>query len=230
MTTAFGVPCVSGKDSMKNDSTRGGRKISIPPTLLFSTVGKIADVRKAVTMDFKKPGDLIYAAGLTKDELGASAFCRLVAKRRQKLNAGGSVPELDCARAISLYQSMSLATEACLLESSHTPTMGGLAVALALSTMGGNLGAEIKLGSVPSESGLTEDELLFSESNSRFVVTVSPEKAPALEKLLSSQPFARIGRVMEDPVLRIIGFNGQPVIDSEITTLRKAFKKTLRDF
>ena len=229
VTTAFEVPCVSGKDSMKNDSTRGGRKISIPPTLLFSTVGKMADVRKAVTMDFKKPGDLIYAAGLTKNELGASAFCRLVAKRRRKLNAGGSVPELDCARAIALYQSMSLATEAGLLESSHTPTMGGLAVALALSAMGGNLGAEIELGSVPSESGLTEDELLFSESNSRFVVTVSPEKAPALEKLLSSQPFARIGRVMENPVLRITGFNGQPVIDSEITTLRKAFKKTLRN-
>ncbi|MDZ4164296.1 MAG: AIR synthase-related protein, partial [Smithellaceae bacterium] len=58
-TTAFGVPSISGKDSMKNDYQIGATKISIPPTLLFSTIGFIKDVRKAVTMDAKKPGDLI---------------------------------------------------------------------------------------------------------------------------------------------------------------------------
>lgn len=42
VTTAYGVPCVSGKDSMKNDSVRGGRRISIPPTVLFSVIGRIA--------------------------------------------------------------------------------------------------------------------------------------------------------------------------------------------
>ena len=56
-TTAFGVPCISGKDSMKNDYSIGDTKISIPPTLLFSTIGKMDDVRKAVTMDAKKAGD-----------------------------------------------------------------------------------------------------------------------------------------------------------------------------
>ena len=72
VTTAYGVPCISGKDSMKNDYQIGDTKISIPPTLLFSTIGKIEDVRKAVTMDAKRPGDFVYALGKTGKELGGS--------------------------------------------------------------------------------------------------------------------------------------------------------------
>ena len=80
--TAFKVPPISGKDSMKNDSVRGGRKISIPPTVLFSTIAKMDDVRRAVTMNFKKAGDLIYVIGLTKNELGASEYFRMLAEEQ----------------------------------------------------------------------------------------------------------------------------------------------------
>ncbi|HUH66591.1 MAG TPA: AIR synthase-related protein, partial [Syntrophales bacterium] len=73
-TTAYGVPCISGKDSMKNDYHIGDVKISIPPTLLFSTMGRIEDVRKAVTLDAKHPGDLVYVLGETYDELGGSEW------------------------------------------------------------------------------------------------------------------------------------------------------------
>ena len=66
VTTAFQVPAISGKDSMKNDSVRGGRKISIPPTVLFSTIGKIDDVRRAVTMYFKNAGDSHLCRGHDK--------------------------------------------------------------------------------------------------------------------------------------------------------------------
>ena len=66
-TTAFGVPCISGKDSMKNDYQIGKTKISIPPTILYSVIGKIKDVRKAVTMDAKRPQDLVYIIGETKE-------------------------------------------------------------------------------------------------------------------------------------------------------------------
>ena len=69
LTTLYKTPAISGKDSCKNDSTRGGVKISIPPTLLISSVGQIKDVRNAVTMHFKTEGDLIYVIGRTKDEL-----------------------------------------------------------------------------------------------------------------------------------------------------------------
>ena len=76
-TTAFGVPCISGKDSMKNDYLIGTTKISIPPTVLFSAVSVITDVRKCVTMDAKRAGDRVYVLGETFNEMGASEYFAL---------------------------------------------------------------------------------------------------------------------------------------------------------
>jgi len=228
VTIAFGVPCISGKDSVKNDSTRGGRKISIPPTVLFSTIARMDDVRKAVTMDMKAAGDLIYAIGLTRRELGASAFFRWLAQRQNTpAHVGGAVPGLDIPQAMALYRAMHKATDQGLLRSSHTPTRGGLALAFALSAMGGDLGIEADLAKIPTSDRLTNDELLFSESNSRFIVTVSPENARKLEALFQGLPCACVGRVTDNASLRIKGLNGQTLIASELAVLRKAFKGTL---
>ena len=101
VTTAYGVPCISGKDSMKNDYQIGDTKISIPPTILFSTIGKIEDVRKAVTMDAKRPGDMVYVLGETRKELGGSEWYA------QHGYVGNSVPKVDTAKAGKLYQVLS---------------------------------------------------------------------------------------------------------------------------
>ena len=224
VTTAFSVPCISGKDSVKNDSTRGDRKISIPPTVLFSTIARMDDVRKAVTMDMKAVGDLIYVIGLTRRELGASAFFRWLAQRQNTpTHVGGAVPSLDIPLALKIYQAMSQATDQGLLRSSHTPTRGGLAVAFALSAMGGDLGLEADLRKVPAKSGLTNDELLFSESNSRFVVTIAPENARALEALFQGLPCACIGCVTENKIVRVKGLRGQKLLTAKTASLRKAF-------
>lgn len=228
VTTAFGVPCISGKDSVKNDSTRGGRKISIPPTVLFSTIATIADVRKAVTMDMKLAGDLIYVVGLTRRELGASAFFRWLARRQSTpANVGGDVPRLDIPQAIKIYRAMHKAADRGILRSSHTPTRGGLATALALSAMGGNLGVEVDLAKIPATDRLTDEELLFSESNSRFVVTIAPEFGADFEELFAGLPCACVGRVTGNALLRIKGLNGQKSIASKLAVLRKAFKGAL---
>ena len=101
-TTAYGTPCISGKDSMKNDyqmrTRRPGVKISIPPTVLFSAVGLIDDVRKCVTMDAKRPGDVVYAVGTTKDELGGSRFYSLLG------HVGNNVPKVDAKMAKKTYR------------------------------------------------------------------------------------------------------------------------------
>lgn len=232
VTTAFGVPCISGKDSTKNDSTRGGRKISIPPTVLFSTIAKINDVRNAVTMDLKRPGDLIYVIGQTRDERGASAYHRWLAERQgTPETVGGQVPSLNIPLALRLYRAMTQAAQAGLLRSSHTPTKGGLAVAFALSALGGDLGVDLDLRLVPTAGDhpepLADDAILFSESNSRFVVSVATEKARDLEALFKDLPCARVGQVVKHHELRIVGRQGRPVIHAELTTLRKAYKKTL---
>ncbi|HUJ73572.1 MAG TPA: AIR synthase-related protein, partial [bacterium] len=72
LAVAYGVPLISGKDSMKNDYVAAGMRISIPPTVLFSALGIVEDVRLAVTMDVKAAGDRIYLVGRTRRELGAS--------------------------------------------------------------------------------------------------------------------------------------------------------------
>ncbi|MBM4156043.1 MAG: phosphoribosylformylglycinamidine synthase [Lentisphaerae bacterium] len=228
VTTAYGVPCVSGKDSMKNDSVRGGRRISIPPTVLFSVIGRMADVSKLVTVDFKRPGDLVYVAGLTRDERGASEFHRWLAAEQGAPGAfGGTVPALDIPAALALYAAMEKAIAAGLLRSSHTPTLGGLAAAFALAAVGGDVGADIDLTAAPADGRLADDALLFSESNSRFVVSVDPAKAAEAEAVFAGLPFQRVGVVVEDPRLRVTGARGRTLVDRPVDTLRRAFGRTL---
>ncbi len=218
-TTLYKVPAVSGKDSCKNDSTRGGKKISIPPTLLISSIGQIDDVRKAVTAPFKAAGDAIYAIGETKDELGASAYYRMLAEEQGlPENYGGTVPSVDGETALMIYLAMNKATDAALLKSATTPTKGGLAVSLALACMGGQLGAEVDFSGLGLEAGVA----LFSESNSRFVVSIDPEKAAELEALFTGLPIRRIGFVTEEKKLVVDGS-----IDIPLEALAKPFKETL---
>ena len=223
--TAFKVPLISGKDSMKNDSTRGGRKISIPPTLLFSAVGRIDDVRRSVTMPFKQAGDLIYVLGVTHEELGASEFHRLLAREQKKPDhTGGDLPKVDAHAATELYTRLHQAINAGLVASSHTPTLGGLATGFALCAVGGDLGADIDAQVIGAD--ISDDARLFSESNSRFMLTCAPEQQAAFEASLAGLPLVRVGTVRGDDQLIITGGTG-PLVTVDIARLRKAFKATL---
>ncbi|MFH0879210.1 MAG: AIR synthase-related protein [Lentisphaerota bacterium] len=225
---AFKVPLISGKDSMKNDSVRGGRKISIPPTVLFSAIGKMDDVRRAVTMSFKEPGDLIYVIGETAGELGASEFFRLLAEKQKIPSSfGGQIPVVHIERALATYRAMEKAIGAGILKSSHTPTMGGLAAAFALASAGGDLGALIDLQTVPCAGNLTDDARLFSESHSRFVVTCAAENSEALEALFQGLPCKQVGIVTSERRLIVASSGKTPVLDLELDEIRKHFKKTL---
>jgi phosphoribosylformylglycinamidine synthase len=228
VTTAYKVPVISGKDSMKNDSVRGGRKISIPPTVLFSAIGKIDDIGRAITMYYKNPRDVVYVIGVTKKELGASEFFRMLARDAgTPMSCGGRLPSLDIPSALALYRAMNAAAEREILHSSHTPALGGLAAAFALSAIGGDLGAEIDLTLIDCEGNLSDDEKLFSESNSRFVVTCDPRSAPELEEIFRGLHAVRVGEVIAERRLRIAGDGGRELVNVEIDALRRAFKGTL---
>ena len=221
VTTAYGVPCISGKDSMKNDYQIGAVRISIPPTLLFSTLGKMEDVRKAVTMDVKKAGDLVYALGTTFPELGASEWYALQGF------VGNSVPEVRPATAKVLYQALHRAIKAGLVASCHDCSDGGLGVALAETAFAGGLGLEIDLRLVPAEGIARNDEMLFSESQSRFVVTIRPKHREAFEATLTGSACGRIGTVIPEGVLRVDSLGGQRIIETDIAALKAAWQKPL---
>ncbi len=213
-TQAFTVPLISGKDSMKNDSTRGGRKISIPPSLLFSVIAKMDDVSKSVTIDAKKAGDLVYVIGMTRPELGGSEYFAM-------LNAtGNKVPQVDAAEAIRIYRAVGAATEAELVNSLHTPAFGGLGVGFAKVAMSGRLGMKLDLDAIPAEN-CSDIEKLFSESNSRFIATVSPENAAAFEKALEGVVFAKVGAVTAEETL---SWQGGTV---PVAELLASYKETL---
>jgi len=221
-TVAFGIPCISGKDSMKNDYQIGTTKISIPPTVLYSVIGKIKDVRKAVTMDVKAPGDAVYVLGRTCDELGASEYYSA------KGFIGNTCPKVNAERAKKLYRALSSAIEKGLVRSCHDCSDGGLGVALAESSFAGGLGMEVDLRKIPSYKVYRNDHLLFSESQSRFVVTVSREKSKKFEAVMKENVFSRVGMVRKDERLLVTGLQGKVVIDASVAELKDAWQKTLR--
>ena len=221
LTTAYGVPCISGKDSMKNDYQIGEVRISIPPTLLFSVLGKMEDVRQAVTMDVKRPGDLVYVLGKTFRELGGSEWYGL------RGAIGNGVPRVHAETAKALYQALGRAIRAGLVASCHDCSDGGLGVALAETAFAGGFGLTVELGAVPAEGIARNDELLFSESQSRFVATVRPEERDAFESALAGSVFARVGEVIREPVLRIEGLDGKGIIAEDLAGLKKAWQSPL---
>ncbi|MBI2970866.1 MAG: phosphoribosylformylglycinamidine synthase subunit PurL [Candidatus Aenigmarchaeota archaeon] len=220
-TTAFGVPCISGKDSMKNDF-RGETRISIPPTLLFSVVGKIADVRTAVTMDAKHPGDLVYILGETKDELGGSEYFA------HHSLVGNKVPRVSAPAAKNLYKGLHKAMTAGLVASCHDCSDGGLGVALAETAFAGDLGMSIDLRKVPYNGEQRNDYVLFSETQSRFIVTILPESRVAFEHTIAGSVVACIGTVTPDGLFSVCGLDGNEVISASVNELKESWQQTLR--
>jgi phosphoribosylformylglycinamidine synthase len=218
---AYDLPCISGKDSMKNDYRVGDAKISIPPTVLFSVLGVIEDITAVVTMDTKRAGDAVYVLGTTRAELGGSEYYALLG------HLGKSVPRVDAAAARSLYEALSAAMARGLVASCHDCSDGGLGVALAETGFAGGLGMEIDLRLVPGGSDLRDDVTLFSESPSRFVVTVHPEDVAAFEGALPGLPWAAVGRVTETDTLRVIGHSGALIIEAAIERLKDTWQKPL---
>ncbi len=226
-TKAYGAPLISGKDSMKNDSTRGGRKISVPPTLLFSLIGKIEDVTRAVTLDVKAPGDAVFVLGVTRAELGGSEYYRYLGERaRGEPFVGRRVPTVDADALKPLYRWLEQAIARGLVRSAHAPGKGGLGVGLAKCAFGGELGLDVDLRLAPQEDGLRDDELLYSESSGRFIVTTAADDAEEFERLMAGLPCAAVGRVREDTQLRFVLTDGSTAC-WDVLKLKSIWKEPL---
>ncbi len=216
MSTFFDIPMTSGKDSMKNDFKADGKKISVPPTVLYSMAAKIPDVRKTLTSQFKRPGDLIYQIGLTYNELGASEFYKLYGE------LGAHVPKVRKEEAKDTYLKMMQAHEENLLLSAHDISDGGLAVALTESLIGTKLGAQVDLDGL---GGISDRAKLFAESHSRFVVSVVPENQKRLEEIFGDKAIY-LGKT-DDSGRLMIKSGDKTLINSDVKELSKAWKTPL---
>lgn len=233
---AYGVPLISGKDSMKNDAVMDGVKISVPPTLLVSAIGQIDDAEQALTLDFKQPGDAIYVIGVTGEHTGGSEYFRwLASASNHDLRSttydlrsttydpiGNHPPTVDTTAFLATYGALSQAVAEGLLRSAATPAKGGLAVTLAKCVLAGGLGASIDVGAAPGAADLDADVALFSESNGRFVLSVAGGNCERFEEMLGDVPHARVGEVTETPTLTVRRDDDR-VLALEGETLRAAF-------
>jgi phosphoribosylformylglycinamidine synthase len=226
----FKIPFISGKDSMFNDfdgfDEKGkALKIAVPPTLLISAIGIVSDVRKCVTMDAKFSGDIIYILGEIAPELGASEYFRLMGEKHQgKAYSGGRIPSVNGEKAKLLYYGLSRAIEAGIISSCHSLSDGGLGVGLAKVAFAGELGLDVDLSKVPRKGIERDDFLLFSESASRFIVTVSPQNARHFEKMMIGSKCVPIGTLNSNGKFTVVGLDGRVVVETRSSELKQAYK------
>jgi phosphoribosylformylglycinamidine synthase II len=220
----FGIPLLSGKDSMYIDGNLEGpygerRKVSGLPTLLFTVSSVVRDIEKCVTMESKVPGDLVYVIGETRNELGGSEYYQLFNE------LGLNVPQVNIEELLPSYLALSKAISNGLVASAHAVSRGGLAAHLALVAIGGDTGMEIKLKNIPSADNLSDAEILYSESAGRFVVTIDPARKKRFERLFKGMKIGLIGKVTDSEKFVISGKTGNEIVNEDISTLKAFWKK-----
>ena len=220
LALAYHTPFVSGKDSLNNEFNVGDRTIAIPGCILVTAMSVIPDVRRTMTTDLKKPGNALVLVGKTKRELGGSVYW----KTRGEL--GACVPRVDAQYGKGILDGVYRAIQSGAVSAAHDLSEGGLGAAIAEMCIGGRLGAEIDLDSAISEGVDQAEEILFSESQSRFLLEVPGDRMADLAVNLEGLDFAVIGKVTESDQLEVTQ-NGTAVLIAEISDLVYAFKHPL---
>ncbi|ABN57558.1 MULTISPECIES: phosphoribosylformylglycinamidine synthase subunit PurL [Methanoculleus] len=210
----FATPYISGKDSMFNDfsgydADSNPVKVSVPPTLLITSIGVHPDVTTAVSMDAKFDGDLVYVVGETGEELGGSEYLAHLGVE------GGTVPSLDIETAKVRYGRMTGAIEKNLLASAFPVTHGGLLVALAKVAIAGRAGMDLTI-----TGGMRPDTYLFSESLGRLIVTVAPGDREAFEEIFGGD--AHLLGSVGGETFRVSA--GKTLIEQPVTAMETAYK------
>ena len=207
----YRAPFISGKDSLNNEYLGSdGQRHAIPPTLLISAMGLIEDVSKAVTMDLKEAGDLVYLVGEFQPAWGRS------------------VPAIPAAAPVT-YRAVHAAMQGGLVRACHDLSEGGLAVAAAEMCIGGRMGLNIsgKLDVMCSKAAhniqFTADSTLFGETNGCLLVEVRADDQAAFEKLMDGTAVCQLGTVTAEPVLSI-GIEGGMLVNLPVDDLVKKWQ------
>ncbi|WP_312507248.1 phosphoribosylformylglycinamidine synthase subunit PurL [Lysinibacillus sp.] len=205
--TALNSPVIGGNVSLYNE--RSGEAVYPTPTI--GMVGLIEDLAHVTTQEVKSAGDIVFVIGETKTEFGGSELQKL-------LNNGvisGKAPAIDLDVEAARQQALLKAIKAGLVQSAHDVAEGGLAVAIAETTFGANgLGVDVTL----SGSATTA---LFSESQSRFVVTVKEENTAAFVEIMKDAQ--KIGVVTNDALVKINGDKGV-LVEGTVEEFRSNWK------
>ncbi len=188
---ALGTPVTGGNVSFYNQTD--GRNIL--PTPVVGMLGVIDDVADRTPSGFAHPGDAVVLLGATRDELDGSAWAGLFDR------LGGQPPRPDFAAEQALAAVLVSAAKQRLLSSAHDLADGGLAMALVESCLRHDLGAAVTL---PDGDPTVQ---LFSESPARALVSFPASSLDAVTRLCAAHgvPFARLGEVLDNGALEVVG-------------------------
>ena len=186
---AFRAPFVSGKDSLNNEYLGSdGERHSVPPTLVITAIAHVPDAESTVTPDLKASGNLVVLLGNTSLEFGASHLAIV-----HGVTDAGAVPAFD-ASAPRRYRLLHRAIRDGLVRACHDIAEGGIAVALAEMAIAGRMGVEMS-----SKLSVAQ---LFSESNGRFLLEVSPAHVDTIIERFGDEAIV-IGLVTSEQEMRL---------------------------
>ena len=228
---ALAAPFVSGKDSLNNVFTWTAadgqqQERSIPPTLLATALGQIADVGHCISPDLKQPGSRLALIGLSAPDLAGSQLAVLGRV------AGGQVPQVDLAGCRRIFETIHRLVRQRLLRACHDLSDGGLAVAVAEMAIGSGLGANLDLAAVPlaaTASPATADDIVSlltvatTETPGRFLCEVAEADAAAFAAACGDLPWAWLGQVTDDGRLTLTAAE-TVVADIPVTALDAAWR------
>ncbi|MFO7946956.1 MAG: phosphoribosylformylglycinamidine synthase subunit PurL [Armatimonadota bacterium] len=216
------VPIISGNVSLYNESATGA---SVSPSAIIACLGTMDDYSKAVTMQFKKPGQKLYLLGPRKDELGGSAYYRAL-----DLGLGANVPKTDFEEHRNMIYAVTDAIDDCCIAACSDISDGGLLVTVSEMILGGygrgDMGATLDLSGIDTDLRL--DRWLFSETGG-FVMEVREGCVDTLHETCDEyglEPVC-IGEVTDDGTLAITDGDISAWID--VDDMRHAWKDTLAD-
>jgi len=217
------TPFISGKDSMYNDFNGFNEKnkkikISIPPTLLISSIGIVNSIKNFTSIS-PKVNEFIYILGDTKEELGGSEYGYIYG------NENNNVPSVDSKKALKLYKSFSKANTAGLISSAISVHMGGLCVALVKMSIAADIGMKLNFS---NNNTVNPTNLLFSESQSRIVVSIKSSMKKEFEKIFNNQSCTLIGKTKVEKNL-LIKISNNNLLNVSINELSKVYKESIKN-
>jgi len=220
LAMTYRTPFVSGKDSLHNEFNTGQKTIRIPGCILVTAMSVIPDVRRTMTTDFKRAGSKIVLVGATLDELGGSVYYK------SKGELGKNAPRVSKDLALATLNGVYRAIQAGCVLSAHDLSEGGVAAAATEMSIGGRLGFDVQLEQMKVTGELNATKRMFSESQSRFLLEIPPDRLDDLKANLHEVPFAVIGEVRSDQQLTFTN-NNQPIAKLTIAEAEYAWKRPL---
>lgn len=202
------IPVISGKDSLSSTYRGEGKIIKIPPVLCISVFGKIPDVAKIVSSDFKKAGSTIVLLGKQDLEgFGGSTYFNVNGILDER------VPKVDIKTLPKVLEILHQAITSGNILSSHDISEGGLITAIFEMCLGGRVGANLTVNS---------GDILLNETAGCFILEVENEMIA--KKLFKNMPFKIIGKTVAEKIIQV-----NNLFKVELESLEREWKKPMEE-